>query len=79
MKKAGYRPATIWDLTGLHRKVPDLQKSFRIVGLGSRLNMSKFYAFPVLENQCKECRIDSAKLQPLGLWHKSFRFLACEI
>ncbi len=35
MDKAGYKPATIWDILGLAIKEPDLQRSFPIVALGS--------------------------------------------
>ena len=35
MNKAEYRPATIWELTGLAKKEPDLQRKFPVVALGS--------------------------------------------
>jgi hypothetical protein len=35
MDKAGYKPATIWDLLGLAAKEPDLQRKFSITALGS--------------------------------------------
>ena len=35
MDKAGYKPATIWDLLGLAVKEPNLQRKFPIVAFGS--------------------------------------------
>lgn len=35
MNKVGYKPATIWDLIGLAAEMPDLQKQFSIIALGS--------------------------------------------
>lgn len=38
MKKAGYKPATLWDLSGLATKFPDSYRKFPIVALGSVWN-----------------------------------------
>ena len=35
MDKAGFKPATIWDLLGLAVKEPNLQRKFPVVGIGS--------------------------------------------
>ena len=35
MDKAGFKPATIWDLLGLAVKEPNLQRKFPVVALGS--------------------------------------------
>jgi len=47
MDKAGYKPATIWDLLGLAVKEPDLQRKFPILALGSvcRLNGHRRVAY----------------------------------
>ena len=47
MDKAGCKPATIWDLLGLAKKEPDLQRKFPVVALGSvcRLRGGRLVAF----------------------------------
>lgn len=74
MQKAGYRPATIWDLIGLAIEEPNLQRSFPIVALSSVCALG--------------CRRDVPYLYVAGLgrglslryfgndWDDGYRFLA---
>jgi hypothetical protein len=56
MDKAGYRPATIWELLGLALKEPDLQRKFSIIALGSTCYFDDLYHVAFLYERSGGCR-----------------------
>jgi hypothetical protein len=74
MDKAGYKPATIWDLLSLGASHPDLQREFPVVALGSVAELVGFRFVGCLR-RCDSER--DADLNDFGReWGGGYRFLA---
>jgi hypothetical protein len=78
MDKAGYRPATVWELIGLVQKEPNLPKQFPLVALGSVCKLNGDYCVVHLSEQPSFFRMN---LYLLGRdWYKylkTFTMDAC--
>lgn len=74
MDKAGYKPATIWDLLSLGASQPDLQRKFPIVALGSVCKLDGCRRVPCLYGRSSERFLN---LDCFGFgWSDYYRFVA---
>jgi hypothetical protein len=75
IEKAGYRPANIFELLALGKEYPELQKSFRIVALGTVWeNERGFSRVPILFFRGEEIRSLSLSWFTYD-WSQEHRFL----
>ena len=74
MDKAGYKPASVWDLLGLAVKKPDLQKEFPVVALGSvcTISRNRFVTFLDEDSTGRKLTLDYVG----GAWNSGSRFAA---
>lgn len=72
MDKAGFKPATIWDLLGLAVKEPNLQRKFQVVALGSVCGRYDWRGAPCLDEDGVRRRLGLRWFD--GDWNDSDRF-----